>query len=40
MGSHAFAEAYLRNRDATAQADIDAQIAALTIEGQAAQREP
>jgi Mrp family chromosome partitioning ATPase len=30
MGSHAFAEAYLRNRDATAQADIDAQVAALT----------
>ena len=30
MGSHAFAEAYLRNRDATAQADIDAQVDALT----------
>ena len=27
-GSHAFAEAYLRNREETAQADLDAQIAA------------
>ncbi|MEV0715080.1 GNVR domain-containing protein [Asanoa sp. NPDC050611] len=29
-GSHAFAEAYLRNREASAQAGIDAQISALT----------
>ncbi|MEV4618834.1 Wzz/FepE/Etk N-terminal domain-containing protein [Asanoa sp. NPDC049573] len=29
-GSHAFAEAYLRNREASAQAEIDAQISALT----------
>ena len=29
-GSHAFAEAYLRNREASAKAQIDAQISALT----------
>ena len=38
-GSHAFAEAYLRNREASAQAGIDAPDLRADQQGQAAQRE-